>query len=166
MKEQNSQSECHRGDCSKLWGQWRRRTFLRKSFCLWLAHEAWSCQRMSEADERVCNYAVILTNTWDHLQKGSNDTEMRPCSESCMILEANGGNREQEWCDVAYGIEQQDWQHHSAPPGLSVRFLGAPVSKDLHLFQFWEQSKFAEVWLSIYGLHTPSSWNECRLKYS
>ena len=37
---------------------------------------------MSEADERVCIYAVILTDTWDHLQKGSNDTEMRPCPES------------------------------------------------------------------------------------
>ena len=23
-------------------------------------------------------YAAILTDTWDHLQKGSDDTEMRP----------------------------------------------------------------------------------------
>ena len=29
-------------------------------------------------------YAVILTDTWDHLQKASNDTEMRPCPESYM----------------------------------------------------------------------------------
>ena len=50
---------------------------------------------MSEADERVCIYALILTDTWDHLQKGSNDTEMRPCTESYMILEASEGNREQ-----------------------------------------------------------------------
>ena len=52
---------------------------------------------MSEANERVCVYAVILTDTWDHLQKGSNDTEMRlSCTESYMILEANEGTREQE----------------------------------------------------------------------
>ena len=35
---------------------------------------------MSEADERVCIYPVILTDTWDQLQKGSTDTEMRPCT--------------------------------------------------------------------------------------
>ena len=87
--ELDSWSECKTGDCSRLWGQWRRRAFLRKSFCLWLAHEAWSCQKMSEADERVYTYAVILTDTWDHLQKRSNDTELRPCTESYMILEAN-----------------------------------------------------------------------------
>ena len=51
---------------------------------------------MSEADERVCIYAVLLTDTWDHLQKWSNDTEMRPCTESYVILESNEGNREQE----------------------------------------------------------------------
>ena len=50
---------------------------------------------MSEADERVCIYAVILTDTWDHLQKGSKDTEMRPFTESYTILEANERNREQ-----------------------------------------------------------------------
>ena len=49
---------------------------------------------MSEVDERVCIYAVILTDTWDHLQKGSKDTEMRPFTESYTILEANEGNRE------------------------------------------------------------------------
>ena len=27
---------------------------------------------MSEADGRVCIYAVVLTDTWDHLQNGSN----------------------------------------------------------------------------------------------
>ena len=49
------------------------------------------------ADERVCIYAVILTDTWDHLQKGSNDTEMRPsCTESYITLDASKGNREQE----------------------------------------------------------------------
>ena len=104
------------GDCSRLWGQWRRRTFLRKSFRLLLAHKAWSCQKMSEAGKRVCIYAVILTDTWDHLQKGSNDTEMRlSCTESYMILEASEGNREQGWCDGAYDIEQQAWRQHSAP---------------------------------------------------
>ena len=49
---------------------------------------------MSEADERVCLYAVILTDAWEHLQKGSNDTEMRPCTKSYVILEANEGNRD------------------------------------------------------------------------
>ena len=53
-------------------------------------------QKMSEADERVCIYAVILTKTWDHLQKGINDTEMRLCTESYTILEANDENSEQE----------------------------------------------------------------------
>ena len=48
---------------------------------------------MSEADERVCIYAVILADTWDHLQKGSNE-EMRPCTEFYMVLEANEGNIE------------------------------------------------------------------------
>ena len=56
---------------------------------------------MSEADERVWIYAVILTDTWDHLKKASNDTEMRPCTEYYMILEASEGNREQVWRDVA-----------------------------------------------------------------
>ena len=51
---------------------------------------------MSEADERVCLYTVILRDTWDHLQKGSNETEMRLGTESYMILEANEENREQE----------------------------------------------------------------------
>ena len=49
---------------------------------------------MSEADERVCLYAVILTDAWEHLQKGSNDTETRPCTKSYVILEANEGNRD------------------------------------------------------------------------
>ena len=73
---------------------------------------------MSEANERVCVYAVILTDTWDHVQKWSNETELRPCAESYMILEANEGNRRQERCDVAYSIEQQAWQQHSAPSGV------------------------------------------------
>ena len=73
---------------------------------------------MSEADEGVCIYAVILTNTWDHLQKGSNDTETRPCTECDMMLEATEGTREQEWCDVAYDIEQQAWQQRFAPSGV------------------------------------------------
>ena len=81
------------------------RAFLRKSFWLWSAHEAWSCQKMSEADEKVCIYAVILTDTWDHFQKVNNDTDMRPCTKSYMILGANEGNREQVWCGVAYSIE-------------------------------------------------------------
>ena len=51
---------------------------------------------MSEANERVCVYAVILTDTWDHVQKWSNETELRPCAESYMILEASEGTREQE----------------------------------------------------------------------
>ena len=53
---------------------------------------------MIETDERVYIYiyAVILTDTWDHLQKGSNDTVMRPCTEIYIILEASEGNREQE----------------------------------------------------------------------
>ena len=51
---------------------------------------------MSEADERVCIYAVILTDTLDHLQKENNDTEMRTCTESYIIPEVNKGNREQE----------------------------------------------------------------------
>ena len=34
---------------------------------------------MSEADEGVCICAVILTDIWDHLQEGSNGTEMRHC---------------------------------------------------------------------------------------
>ena len=50
---------------------------------------------MNEADEKVCIYAVILTDTRDQLQKGSNDTEMRLCTESYMILEASEGNREE-----------------------------------------------------------------------
>ena len=63
-------------------------------------------------------YAAILTYTCDHFQKGSNDTEMRLCTESYMILEANEENREQEWCYVADGIEQQAWQQHSPPSGV------------------------------------------------
>ena len=51
---------------------------------------------MSKADERVCNYAVILTDTWVYLQKRSNDTEMRPSAEFYTILEANEGNKEHE----------------------------------------------------------------------
>ena len=31
---------------------------------------------MSEADEKMCICAVILTDTWDHRQKGSNNTEI------------------------------------------------------------------------------------------
>ena len=73
---------------------------------------------MNEAGEGNCIYAIILTDTWDRLQKGSNDTEMRPCTESYMILEANEGNRGQERCDVAYSIEQEAWQQHSAPSGV------------------------------------------------
>ena len=45
-----------------------------ESLSVWLAHEEWSCQKMSEANERVYIYAVILRDTWDNLQKGSNDT--------------------------------------------------------------------------------------------
>ena len=48
---------------------------------------------MSEVGERVCIYAVILTDTPDQLQKGSNDTEMRPCTDSYMMPEANEGTR-------------------------------------------------------------------------
>ena len=52
---------------------------------------------MSEADVRLCIYAVILTVTRDHLQKGSNETEMRPCTESYLILlEGNEKNKEQK----------------------------------------------------------------------
>ena len=52
---------------------------------------------MSEADKSLYIYAAIVTDTWDHLQKGSNDTEMRlSCTETYMILEANEGTREQE----------------------------------------------------------------------
>ena len=51
---------------------------------------------MSESDERVCIYAVILTDTRDQLQKGSNDTEMRPYTESYTTQEASKGYREQE----------------------------------------------------------------------
>ena len=43
---------------------------------------------MSEADERVCIYAVILTDTWDLLRQGNSDTEMKPYTQSYMILKA------------------------------------------------------------------------------
>ena len=72
---------------------------------------------MSEADERVCIYAVILTDTWDHPKKGSHYTQ-RPCTESYMIPEIKEGKREQERCDVVHGIEQQAWQQHSPPSGV------------------------------------------------
>ena len=49
---------------------------------------------MRKADERVCIYTIILTDTWDHIQKRTKDTEMVPCTESVMILEANEENRE------------------------------------------------------------------------
>ena len=51
---------------------------------------------MNEAGEGNCIYAIILTDTWDRLQKGSNDTEMRPYTESYTTLEASKGYREQE----------------------------------------------------------------------
>ena len=51
---------------------------------------------MSEADERVCVYAVFHTDTWDHLQKGSNDTEMRPCTESYTRVKRNKPKKREE----------------------------------------------------------------------
>ena len=45
--------------------------FSEKSVCLWLAHEAWSCKKMSETKKRVCIYAAILTYTWDPFRKGA-----------------------------------------------------------------------------------------------
>ena len=92
---------------SRLWGQWQRRT-----------HKVWSCQKMSEADERVCIFAKIMTDTWDHLHKESNDTETSPFAGSYMILEVSERNREQVWCDVTYGIKWHAWQQHSAPSGI------------------------------------------------
>ena len=70
---------------------------------------------MREPDERVLNYAVILTDTWDRREKGSKDKAVRPCTETCMILETNGGTRGQVLFDVAYCIEQQAKQQRSLP---------------------------------------------------
>ena len=38
---------------------------------------------------RVCIFAVILKDIWDHRQNGNNATETRPCTESYTILVAN-----------------------------------------------------------------------------
>ena len=96
--------------------------------CLWLAHEVLSCQEMSEAAERVCIYAVILTDTWDHFQKRSNDTEMRPCTESYVILAANEGNREQKWCEIAYGIQHLEFIDE---------ILGCSCKQGVTIVKFW-----------------------------
>ena len=53
-------------------------------------------EKMSEADERVCIYAVTLTDSWDRLKKESNGRWWGPRADSNMILLANEGNREQE----------------------------------------------------------------------
>ena len=46
----------------------------------------------------------FLIDIWDsRCRKGSSDTEMRPCTGSCVVLEANEGSREEVWCSVAYG---------------------------------------------------------------
>ena len=82
---------------------------------------------MNEAGEGNCIYAIILTDTWDRLQKGSNDTEMRPYTESYTTQEASKGYREQEWCNVAY----PDSSILYPLEFLSVRILGAPASKEL-----------------------------------
>ena len=80
----------------------------------------WKCrnyQIRSEDDIRVCIYAAILKDIWNHHQKWQKDIETRPCTESYTILEANGGNREQFWCDVTFCIEPQAQQHHFVPSG-------------------------------------------------
>ena len=94
-----------------------------KSLCLQMVCRNY--QIRSEDDIRVCIYAVILKNIWNHHKKWQNDTEIRACTESYTILEAKGGNREQLWCDVTFRTEQQAQQHHFVPSGA-------------HQWDFWE----------------------------
>ena len=88
-----SLSECRSRMCFKSLSECRCRidgaNVLWKSLCS--PHKVQSSQKLSEADGRVCIYAVFLTDTWDHHQKGSNDTKIRPCIELFMRSEVNIG---------------------------------------------------------------------------
>ena len=100
-------------------GQWR----IGKNGENWLQNHLWCpndpCGSGIDDDDDdvyVCGNSDRYLGPPSERERWHRD-ETWPCNESYMILAVNEGNREQEWCDVAYGIEQQTWQLHSASPG-------------------------------------------------